>query len=189
MEVRVSEDEKALFATLLAPAASYVEFGCGGSTVFALSHMHGQVISQDSSREWLDTVAAECTAQQLGNPTLIFADIGPTGEWGRPVDEECRDRWPAYSRDIWQHVGAELADLYLVDGRFRIACFLEVLLHCRQDALIMFHDFAPRPEYHIVKEFAREIARASTLSVFVRRESFHHERLFKVLQGARYDPA
>jgi len=189
MEVCMSEDEKSLFAAALQPVTSYVEFGCGGSTLFALSHMRGTVISQDSSREWLYSVAARCTEQRLGEPQLVLADIGPTGEWGRPLDESCRDRWPSYSGGIWDHGGTESADLYLVDGRFRVACFLETLLRCRSDAVILIHDFAPRPEYHVVKEFAREVATASTLSAFVRRPTFNRNNLLKVLHRTRYDPA
>jgi hypothetical protein len=189
MEVCMSEDEKKLFAATLRPVTSYVEFGCGGSTIFALSHMRGTVISQDSSREWLDSVAAVCTEKKLGAPQLVLADIGPTGEWGRPADESCRARWPSYSGGIWSHEGTEAADLYLVDGRFRIACFLETLLHCRSDSVILIHDFAPRPDYHIVRNFAREVASASTLSAFVRRPSFDKENLMGVLDRARYDPA
>lgn len=185
----MSDDEKRLFAALLRPVTSYVEFGCGGSTVFALSHMQGTVVSQDSSRQWLDSVAAACREQHLGEPQLVLADIGPTGEWGCPLDESCRERWPSYSGGIWDRPGTESADLYLVDGRFRVACFLETLLRCRPDALILIHDYAPRPEYHVVREFAREIATAATLCAFVRRPAFDQNALLNVLARTRYDPA
>jgi hypothetical protein len=90
---------------------------------------------------------------------------------------------------MWENDAADTADLYLIDGRFRVACFLETLLHCRPDAVILFHDFAPRPNYHIVREFAREVATAATLSVFIRKPDHSRSHLLEVLDRVRYDPA
>jgi hypothetical protein len=185
----MADDEVSLFESFLRTASSYVEFGCGGSTVLAVNHVSDSVISTDSSQERLDRVAAECrgVAGRL-QPKLVLADIGPTGDWGRPIDDSCRDRWPTYARRIWQEEGAADADLFLVDGRFRVACFLEILARCRSDALVMIHDFSVRREYFAVREFAREVAVASDLSVFVRRPSIDDRRLKEVLERHIYHP-
>jgi hypothetical protein len=185
----MTEEEKSLFIAFLRRASSYLEFGCGGSTVLAASHVSKSLISVDSSIEWLNQVAAACaTDASLTKPTLVLADIGPTAEWGRPMDESCREKWPSYSELVWQQLNADQADLYLVDGRFRVACFLQILLRCKADAVILIHDFTIRKEYHIVRNFAREIAMAGELSAFVRCANCNYEDLRHALERAKYHP-
>ena len=188
LPVRMTESEKRLFASSLRSARSYVEFGSGGSTVFASSIMPGVITSLDSSREWLDRVARVCASNpDRPQPRLVLADIGPVVDWGYPLDESCRDRWPSYATKIWDIPGTDNADLYLIDGRFRVSCFLETLMHCRATAVLLIHDFAERPAYHIVREFAREIAASSSLSAFIRREDFNRDLAYRLLEAKRYD--
>src|SRR5208283_3476786 len=94
----------------------------------------------------------------------------PTATWGDPKDSSARDKWPSYHNKIWTNPAASDADLYLVDGRFRVACFMQIVLNCEPDALIVFHDFAGRKNYHVVREVAREIAIGEELSVFQPRK-------------------
>jgi hypothetical protein len=184
----MEEDEEALFVEFLRRVDSYVEFGCGGSTVLASSVMEGTILALDSSKEWVDQVAAACAKQpHRPQPQIMHVDIGPTGDWGRPIDDRFRDRWPLYATSIWQIAGAADADLYLVDGRFRVSCFMETLLRCRPDAVILIHDFAPRPAYHVVREFAREIATRSSLSAFMRRADFERDKAIRLIDLKRYE--
>jgi hypothetical protein len=181
--------EQICFSLLLNSAKSYVEFGCGGSTVLAATIISNSIICIDSSREWLDKVTRACSKTIAKvQPQTVHADIGPTGEWGRPVDESCKDRWPSYSTQIWSTEGAENADLYLVDGRFRVACFLETLMRCRADAVIAIHDYAPRAEYHVIEQFARPILACSNLSAMVRRSDFDRAKGAQALERFRYVP-
>ena len=185
----MEENELALFSSFLQEARSYVEFGCGGSTLHAASLGVPGIVSVDSSAHWLQQVAGKCVEAKLATkPTLVFADIGPTGDWGYPVDESCRDRWPNYAASIEGMAGTEYADLYLVDGRFRVSCFLKTLQRCKPDAVILFHDFASRREYHIVRQFAREIAVASDLSAFVPLPIHDRQAFADVLEQVKYLP-
>jgi hypothetical protein len=182
-------DELEFFKSFLRCAKSYVEFGCGGSTVLASSLIRGTIISLDSSANWLDSVGRACAKDPSHTqPLLVHADIGPTGDWGRPIDERCKGQWPLYSAKIWSIPNAGSADLYLIDGRFRVSCFIETLKRCRVDAVVLIHDFAPRGGYHIIRDFAREIAVSSNLSAFVRREDFDLIKAESVLVSKRYEP-
>jgi hypothetical protein len=174
---------------MLANKRSYVEFGSGGSTFVASSTVSGSVISVDSSQEWLGKVAAQCReAGTRVTPLLRFVDLGPIGAWGVPKDTSLRATWPAYHTDVWSVEGAGNADVYFVDGRFRVACFLKSLLHCRQDSVLMFHDFDSRPRYHIVRDFASEIANDGDLSVFVPRVGIDMHRMMAVLDKYSENP-
>ncbi|GIQ73819.1 hypothetical protein BraRD5C2_22570 [Bradyrhizobium sp. RD5-C2] len=163
---RMSKEEADLFLSFVRNSRDYVEFGTGGSTVIASKHVKNSITSVDSSRGWLDQVDRACTSSRT-KPHLTFIDIGPTGEWGFPIDPSTKPRWPDYHSTIWNTPGSANADLYLVDGRFRVACFAQIVLHCNPAAIIGMHDFSSRPAYHCVREIAREIATAGDMSFFV----------------------
>lgn len=162
---RMSSDEAALFLSFVRNSRIYVEFGTGGSTVVASRHVQSSILSVDSSREWLDQVRTACAPNQT-QPELIFVDIGPIGEWGFPTDASTKKRWPDYHSAIWKMPESTAADLYFVDGRFRVACFAQIVLHCNPNAIIGIHDFTSRPKYHCIREIAREIATAGDISFF-----------------------
>jgi hypothetical protein len=90
---------------------------------------------------------------------------------------------------IWLNPEASRADLYLVDGRFRVACFMQIILHAHPDALIAIHDFANRPQYHVIYDVAREIAVRENLSVFVRRPDCNPIRALAILNKHALIPA
>ncbi len=161
----MSAAEAALFLSFVRNSRNYVEFGTGGSTVVASKHVKNSILSVDSSREWLDQVRAASASSQI-KPELIFIDIGPTGDWGVPIDASTKSRWPDYHSAIWKIPHSATADLYFVDGRFRVACFAQIVLHCNPTAIIGIHDFSSRPNYHCVREIAREIATAGDISFF-----------------------
>lgn len=162
---RMSDEEAALFLSFVRNSRSYVEFGAGGSTVVASKHVQSSILSVDSSRDWLDQVRTACASSRT-RPELIFVDIGPTAEWGFPTDSSMKPRWPDYHSAIWKMPHSAAADLYFVDGRFRVACFAQIVLHCNPNAIIGIHDFTSRPKYHCVREIAREIATAGDMSFF-----------------------
>ena len=144
----------------------------------------------NSSVEWHNQVAESCLAGEcIVKPNLVHVDIGPVGDWGFPIDKSTKERWPSYYQTIWKTPAASDADLYLVDGRFRVASFMSVLLHCKPDAIIMIHDFSSREGYHVIKEVAREIARAEDLSVFTPAVAQSRALIHELLTRHRFESA
>jgi hypothetical protein len=189
MNVHMSPAELGLFRSFLSCAENYLEFGSGGSTCLAASLGKKAIISVDSSDEWLARVAVECASfPDSPAPRLVKVDIGPVGDWGKPTDPGTRDRWPSYYSDVWAEPGSADCDLYLVDGRFRVASFMSVVLRCRPSAIIVVHDFASRSGYHVVKEVCREVARAEDLSVFQIPPVVDNERARNILEHYAYNP-
>ena len=161
----MSEKELELFVSFLSKSSRYVEFGSGGSTVLASTTVKEAIISVESSMAWIQKVTEACQANAV-RPQMVYADIGPTGVVGYPIDQRTRHRWPGYHSSLWSIPGSREGDLYLVDGRFRVACFAQVILNCPQDVIIGVHDFASRAHYHSVKMLAREIATMEDISFF-----------------------
>ncbi len=190
MQPFMTAGETSLLDSFLKCAEHYVEFGAGGSTCFASRRVKASVTAVDSSREWLDKVASFCAETTTPvQPRLVLADIGPTGDWGFPADESHIASWPDYHEAVWKHPAAKDSDFFLVDGRFRMACFMQILLRCRPDALIAIHDFSTRPQYHIVNEFARRVAWERDLSIFLPRPDRSESQVRALLEQFRLDPA
>jgi hypothetical protein len=187
--ILMTEPELTLFTGVIRCSSDYLEFGSGGSTYYACCSVSRSVVSIDSLQEWIDNVNKRCSSSEVKiKPRLVFVDIGITKELGYPSGTEHKSKWPHYHSMIWSSVDANIFDVILVDGRFRVACFLQALLRCDSRVLIMIHDFSDRPYYHVVHEFAHEIAKVERLSVFQRKRDFSVGRANACLDRFRFDP-
>lgn len=139
----------------LKSAHTYLEFGMGGSTTLAAWLGVANIISVDSSKAWVDNIAAQISRLELkGQIQLLHANLGETGDWGYPLDASNMTNWPSYYSGPWTTVRARglNPDLVLIDGRFRVACFLYSLLNLKAGATILWDDYRNRPEYHPVEK-------------------------------------
>jgi len=166
-----------------------MEFGAGGSTCLAAQNVLEEIVAVDSSKEWLDKVKETCARNVTAvQPKLVHADIGGLTNWGWPIDQAHKEQWPKYHEAVLSDGHAPPFDAYLIDGRFRVACFMQSLIHCRTDSLILIHDFPPRPSYAVVHQVAREIACATNLSIFVRSDRFDPAIARNILSTHKFDP-
>lgn len=116
------------FAERLARAASYMEFGSGGSTRLA-ARLGVPTISVEGDRFYARAVRAGLAEGHRVH--LLDAPIGLTGPWGVPLPGKPTAARVRKWRTYVDLPFAELArqqiafpDLVLVDGRFRRACAL-----------------------------------------------------------------
>lgn len=183
LEPHLLEGELPLFQQEISRAKSYLEFGMGGSTLFAASLGVKRIVSVDSDPEWISRIADSiATFRKTSEIDLIHCDIGPTGSWGMPINQEGMANWPQYFHEPWKRFAAVhiVPDLIYVDGRFRVACTLYSILRLhlaytslgRGKTRIMIHDFNNRPHYHKVTDYAQIVEQFNTLAVFELRKSF-----------------
>ncbi|MDI1294550.1 MAG: hypothetical protein PSY12_01445 [bacterium] len=182
----MSEAEADLFRAFVERSQGYFEYGIGGSTFYASSVVKGPVRAVDSDMVWIASAQASIGASPYERK-LIHVDIGPTKEWGQPVSMDAKDRFPDYYRAIIDN--ADQIDLCLVDGRFRVACFLQALLTLPEDAIIGIHDYRGRTNYHSVETFGRPIAEREDMTFFVRRSDASHKDIQAALQQFAYNYA
>jgi len=136
-----------------------LEYGSGGST-FVGAENCSKVISIESSCQWMMELVSSLGEKGLLNKVMpIWVDIGPTRAWGHPVDASKRKNWPLYSKKPWLYCQKESVqpDLVLIDGRFRVSCFLACCFYTQRPIKVLFDDFANRHKYHVVKELFQPV--------------------------------
>jgi len=162
MQSPLSAAETIQLELQLAGRDSLLQFGCGNSTLVAARQAR-TIVCVDSDAGWLAEVGAKLARGAI-DFTPFHADIGPTGEHGFPAgDGRARD-WPRYHVSVWRQLSAS-PDAVLVDGRFRVACLLQALVHCKPDCLLLFHGFDDRPAYQAVLKHVDVLARVDSLAV------------------------
>lgn len=136
LDTGMDDETLALFRSLVAEAKTYVEYGCGGSTSFAFMHSGARIIGVDTDRSWLDMVM-NFLPGDLERVDLCHVDVGDVVEGGFPLAAEADGT--VYSS--WPWTRTREADLILVGGRFRAACFAKSMLEARPGTPLIFPDY------------------------------------------------
>jgi hypothetical protein len=166
----MSGAEIAAYEDLLKNANCVLEYGTGGSTLLAVRHTHLKIYAVESDKSWIEKLRQfpEIQSAERENRLIfIHADIGPTGVVGRPTDTRFKRRWPNYSAAPWQDKSFS-PDVILIDGRFRVACALQAVIHMKSSAVIAVHDFQRRG-YKPILLFFSPIQRVRNLFIGRRR--------------------
>lgn len=144
-----------------------LEFGSGGSTVMA-SRMPGKLIfSVETDRRWALSLQQRIDAASLPSPALLYpVDIGPTGEWGRPLNASRWQNFHRYPIAVWSEPWFRHPDVILIDGRLRPACFVAAYLRISRPVTILFDDYLDRRSYHIVEELSNPIRMIGRMAEF-----------------------
>lgn len=135
-------------------ARTILEYGSGGSTVLG-AELGKLVVSVESDKAWAAGLAAHLQGCS-DRVTVHHVDIGPTREWGHPLDNSGAARYHLYALSVWDREDLGEPDLVLIDGRFRAACLAAVMLRAKRPTTVLFDDYAPRPYYHGVEKLARK---------------------------------
>lgn len=145
----MSESEVNFLRKNLKKSKNYLEFGSGYSTLLAAKLGVKNITTVETDSQYLNQISSMLDRSR-SNINLIHADIGPTGEWGNPLNFEHKEKWINYAISIKQVLDP---DLILIDGRFRVATFATMCL-LFSDTRILFDDFIDRTHYHeIVSTF------------------------------------
>ena len=166
-ELTFPDSEAEVVRACYARAGVILEYGSGGSTVLAAGMPGKLVFSVESDRDWALRLQRHLDSRDLPSPaTVQHVDIGPTGAWGRPTGPETWQRFWRYPASIWDEPWFRHPDLVLIDGRFRAACFMTVLVRITRPVTILFDDYTTRRAYHGVEHFCRPIETIGRLARF-----------------------
>jgi hypothetical protein len=159
------------FKAEIAKAKSYVEFGSGGSTVYA-NQLGIRAVSVESDGHYARVVASRLDGSHVQQ---IICDLGLSGEWGMPVFPNTHKA----SRYVTAPWGTNaFPEFILVDGRYRVACALESARRAYlagSTAVLMFDDYVTRPFYHDVEKILGVPEICERAAIFGIGQHFVHE--------------
>ncbi|MGQ0699104.1 MAG: glycosyltransferase family 2 protein [Panacagrimonas sp.] len=136
----------------LSASRCFLEFGSGGSTRMAVRMKVPHVYTVES-----DPAFARAVEHQIGkdagetNFRMVSVDVGDTANnWGKPRNNDRCQNWPKYPTHVWSVLkkAGQTPDLILIDGRFRVACFLACLIQAEAGTVILFDDYAGREKQY-----------------------------------------
>ena len=125
------------------PGNIYFEFGSGGSTNIA-SYYKIKTYSVESNAKWHNKLKKNGIKANYITIDLKAKNLGYPGNNTNMND------WKKY---IQAYKNSYNADIILIDGRFRVACALDIFSKIKNDTIILIHDYEPRKEYHILEKF------------------------------------
>lgn len=146
------------FCYLMNPKNVYFEFGSGGSTNIA-SYYKVKTYSVESDIKWHEKL-------KTNGITAIYITIDlNVSSSGYPGNNTNINDWKKYIQSYKKEYNA---DIILIDGRFRVACALDIFSKIRNDTIIIIHDYGYRNQYHIIEKFYIKIKEWDSLAVFVK---------------------
>lgn len=187
----MTTSEKEILHSYIDSSINYLEFGSGESTIYASSvPTIRSITSVESSAQFVnDNLMPNpviANALSAGKLSFHIVDIGEIVAWGKPKDNSKNKLWPNYSLSAFCRKSDY--DLFLIDGRFRVACTLNCILNSQSNCTIIIHDFWNRPEYHILLRFLITTDRIDTLGVFKRKDAVNLEQIQSLIKKYQYLP-
>jgi hypothetical protein len=196
----MAPEEQSTLARLMGSGVfRYLEFGMGGSTLLAIRSGIQTIVAVDSDPGWVDRIRCHpeiAPRVASDDAAVLHADIGPVGRFGSPASPHHAARWPNYVRVPWIEWESRQAfpELVLVDGRFRVASCLSVVVarslmgQASADPLVLLHDVVPsRPQYQTVFEYFDVVESVCTLRVMRISRSANPMRALLQLMRAQFD--
>jgi hypothetical protein len=148
-------------------AGVILEYGSGGSTFLAAEHARQAVFTVESDLVWSRTIAVSVAHFFPGRQVHIHhADIGPTKDWGMPVNIRAFGRWSGYPLSVWDRDDFQHPDVVLIDGRFRPACFLATQFRITRPTTVLIDDYTDRPAYHDIEQIAKPVETVGRMARF-----------------------
>jgi len=175
----------------LGDAETYVEYGSGGSTLLALELGVSNVIVAESDPGWVEKIREQAEDIVSGQQRLFveYCDVGPVGPWGTPTtftEDQARN----YVSAVWDRVQmlGVRPDVVLIDGRFRVACFMQTLLKAQSHCEIIMDDYM-RQEYFVVEDVCKLKKRIGRFGIFESTEERNLSRIEEILGSHLSDPS
>lgn len=165
---------------------TYLEFGSGGSTLFAAG-IAAKVISVENDPGYIRSLKRRVLLRPRRSwPQFIVIDQGPVKDWGFPTTTD-PTLLTAYAETVWKDASLpQRVRTVLVDGRFRRSCLLHTLLHLDPSIDIMVHD-ADRYD-DLLSEFFVEEKRVHMLRLVHRKPGVTDDQIRARLLQVQYDP-
>lgn len=149
------DGDDSLFKELIKSVELYYEYGSGKSTEYVYKYSTATIHSIDTSRIWVERIRLSLGIEAAKRLKIRWVDVGEVADWGTPVSFKNRHNFRIYAELLWQSNAKP--ELVLIDGRFRVLCFLCSLKFAPVGTYILFDDYMDRPFYHVAEEFSERL--------------------------------
>jgi len=177
------DGDDAVFKALLPQTATYAEYGVGKSSLWVLANTGATIFAVDTSQYWIDQVRSKA-GDSAARFDIDWVDLGPIGWAGRPKNYAKRASFQRYIESPWKR--GQKPKVILVDGRFRVACFLYSLASADPGSTILFDDYKEREQYHVVEEFLEPTRYCGRQAIFDVPEALDREALLAEYEKFQY---
>lgn len=144
----------------------YFEWGAGHSTILALRHSDVDIATVDSNCDLLEVLTDY--ASSIGGKFRTYPVLGEkftTLEWGYiQSDSGLVSAGIEYASPYTLNADS---DLVVIDGRFRVFCFYQVLTRAKKFTTVIWDDYVDRPWYHSVEAFIKPEVFVGRAAVFL----------------------
>ena len=156
----MSSNELKAFLYFMKPEKIYFEFGSGGSTNIA-SYFKVKTYSVESDKKW---------HEKLKNNGIIANYSFNSTFAGYPGNDTNINDWKKYIQAYKKEYNA---DIIFIDGRFRVACALDIFSKIRFNTSVLIHDYETRYQYHILEKYYIKIETWDTLALFIKNPNIN----------------
>ena len=153
----MTKNEIIALSYFMKPENIYFEFGSGGSTNLA-SFYKVKTYSVESDVKWHEKLKFKGITANY-----ITVDL-KVNHLGYPGNNTNVDDWKKYIQSYKREYNA---DIILIDGRFRVACALDIFRKIRKDTLVLLHDYE-RKKYHVLEQFYIKLQIWDSLVLFIK---------------------
>lgn len=179
----LTDKDRILLAKVYRNASSVFEFGLGESSLIASHVGVPRYAGVDSDAAWV----SQSRDKVHSHFRFYLADIGGTGAWGKPEDTEL-------TKSVLDYQLAPLIvepnafDVYMVDGRMRLACMMASFLHASSrgaptdQTIVLIHDCVEKRVKYKAADHLLDLVHHSgdRLCAYQRKPSTTDEDLLKV---------
>ena len=171
--------ETAALKKVIDNAKIILEYGSGGSTIYGGKSNAEAIITTENDRNFLHSVIEE---YDKNGPTLIpvYVYVGETKMWGYPINQDFKHMWSEYPVAPWKMAREKRLnpDTIIIDGRFRVACFLYSIGHSKPGTTIFWDDYVNRKSYHVVEEICKPQKIHGRAAVFIKNNETFNQDMF-----------
>ena len=153
-----------VFLSYLTKNTTFFEFASGCSTIIA-KYFTKKAYAVEGNIKWYN-IGVENGLKDI----LLFKDLkcdgtGPLLSY--PGKHSTLNDW----KNFFQAYKKEYeADVILIDGRFRVACALDIFDKIKNDTAVLLHE-CKRKEYSIIKNYYNLIYQGGSLCVYIKKSN------------------
>ena len=151
------------FTSFLTNNTIFFEFASGCSSIIA-KYYSKKSYAVEGNKKWYDIGISQGLKENLLFKDLKCDGKGPLLSW--PGKESTLEDWKSFIQAYKEEYNA---DVFLIDGRFRAACALDIFGKIKNDAVVLLHE-CQRKDYSIVEKYYNKVYKWKNLCLFQKKK-------------------